>query len=549
LPRSKKLKLVERLAQAVRRLRGTPARWRDARDNELARGERGVDQAWYLATYPDVAAAGVDPVRHYLEHGWIEGRDPRADFSTRAYLAAHDDVARVRKNPLIYYLRQGGGPQVPRDAADSISSDDELARGEGGVDQVWYLAAYPDVAAAGHDPVSHYLDHGWREGRDPRRDFSTRGYLEIRQDVALSGLNPFVHYLRHGGPRGPLRASAPSSWHMLSYGFGRVARHTEWWDYKLVPILSIFYATALMEGVAIVSLWPTLVVLVAAIAPGAAWVSVLNDVTDRAEDRRAGKPNRLADKPLGLLALLLAVPPGIGVVFSVLWRDDPPLVASYLAAWAAFTLYSVPPFRFKHRGLLGIFADAAGAHLCPALVATFLCIRAAGGQTDPLWVGAVGAWAFACGVRGILWHQVADLENDRKAGVQTFTVRHSLRAARYLAVCVALPVEMIALAVMLWRMPSAWPARGLLVYTVFATLRWRLWRTTLAVVQQRERSAIVAHEYYGVLFPLCILIASALRHPLDAAVLAAHLLAFPAPALTLARQTRWLLRDLVQSRR
>jgi hypothetical protein len=114
---------------------------------------------------------------------------------------------------------------------------------------------------------------------------------------------------------------------------------------------------------------------------------------------------------------------------------------------------------------------------------------------------------------------------------------------------VALPVEMIALAVMLWRMPSAWPAGGLLVYTVFATLRWRLWRTTLAVVQQRERSAIVAHEYYGVLFPLCILIASALRHPLDAAVLAAHLLAFPAPALTLARQTRWLLRDLVQSRR
>lgn len=36
-----------------------------------------VDAAWYLATYPDVAAAGLDPQEHYDRFGRAEGRLPR----------------------------------------------------------------------------------------------------------------------------------------------------------------------------------------------------------------------------------------------------------------------------------------------------------------------------------------------------------------------------------------------------------------------------------------------------------------------------------------
>ncbi len=50
-------------------------------------------------------------------------------------------------------------------------------RGSGGLDAEWYLKRYPDVAKAGLDPYHHYAKHGWREGRDPRPDFSTSGYL------------------------------------------------------------------------------------------------------------------------------------------------------------------------------------------------------------------------------------------------------------------------------------------------------------------------------------------------------------------------------------
>ena len=94
------------------------------------------------------------------------------------------------------------------------STDYALASGPSGVDPTWYLRTYHDVAAAGVDPVSHYLEHGWREGRDPRADFSTRGYLSANEDVARAGLNPFLHYLRHGKDEGrPLRTEDEEAIH------------------------------------------------------------------------------------------------------------------------------------------------------------------------------------------------------------------------------------------------------------------------------------------------------------------------------------------------
>jgi hypothetical protein len=96
-------------------LRATPRKTRSA-----------FDRNWYLAAYPDVAAAGADPFEHYTAHGKAEGRYPTRD-------AAEDAV---------------------------------------GFDRNWYLAAYPDVVAAGVDPFEHYTTHGKAEGRHFNAHFS-----------------------------------------------------------------------------------------------------------------------------------------------------------------------------------------------------------------------------------------------------------------------------------------------------------------------------------------------------------------------------------------
>jgi glycosyltransferase involved in cell wall biosynthesis len=96
------LKLSWRVARA-RSLK--PLRlWRQAR---LVARSGKFDAAWYLNTYPDIAATGANPLEHYLNHGVAEGRNPSADFDTEAYLRRNPDVARLGLNPLVHYVTAG----------------------------------------------------------------------------------------------------------------------------------------------------------------------------------------------------------------------------------------------------------------------------------------------------------------------------------------------------------------------------------------------------------------------------------------------------------
>ncbi|MBL1377770.1 hypothetical protein [Zobellella iuensis] len=68
-------------------------------------------------------------------------------------------------------------------------------------DAKWYLAQYPDVAADkafSKNPALHYLKCGGFEGRNPGPDFNSRAYLNANPDVAAAGFNPLYHYLRFG---------------------------------------------------------------------------------------------------------------------------------------------------------------------------------------------------------------------------------------------------------------------------------------------------------------------------------------------------------------
>ena len=64
-----------------------------------------VDLAWDGAW--DVAAAGMDPLEHYHNYGFSEGRDPSAHFDTKAYLAANPDVKAAGMDPMLHYLQYG----------------------------------------------------------------------------------------------------------------------------------------------------------------------------------------------------------------------------------------------------------------------------------------------------------------------------------------------------------------------------------------------------------------------------------------------------------
>lgn len=65
------------------------------------------DKDWYLKQYPEVQQEHIDPVRHYIERGWKEGKNPSEKFDTNKYLFSYPDIRRSNKNPLKHYLRCG----------------------------------------------------------------------------------------------------------------------------------------------------------------------------------------------------------------------------------------------------------------------------------------------------------------------------------------------------------------------------------------------------------------------------------------------------------
>lgn len=78
------------------------------------------------------------------------------------------------------------------------SEDHKLIAHSGLFSHNFYYETYEDVAESGADPIEHYCEHGWREQRNPNKDFNTHYYLGTNADVAQAEVNPFSHWIQYG---------------------------------------------------------------------------------------------------------------------------------------------------------------------------------------------------------------------------------------------------------------------------------------------------------------------------------------------------------------
>jgi SAM-dependent methyltransferase len=114
----------------------------------------GFDGDAYLRLHPDVAASGADPADHYLRFGRGEGR---AFFAATREASNRQDQTRLPTDS-----EDNSDAQVHHEVAATSAVEGQLPNG---FDGDLYLKLYPDVAASGVDPASHYLQYGRREGR------------------------------------------------------------------------------------------------------------------------------------------------------------------------------------------------------------------------------------------------------------------------------------------------------------------------------------------------------------------------------------------------
>jgi GT2 family glycosyltransferase/SAM-dependent methyltransferase len=150
----------------------------------LARSSRAsrilFDRAWVERQVPE---AGRIAVRSFLKDPSFRHIDPHPLFSTAYYLNENPDVAEAGVSPFEHYLEHGW--REGRNPHPYFAND-------------WYLHNNPDVARAGVNPLVHYVEHGWKEGRRPNPVFDPLAYLAKHVDVEAGGMEPLTHFVMYG---------------------------------------------------------------------------------------------------------------------------------------------------------------------------------------------------------------------------------------------------------------------------------------------------------------------------------------------------------------
>lgn len=132
-------------------------------------------------------------------------------FDSVLYLLAYPDVAASGIDPLTHFntigWKEGRFPN-------------------GLFDTAYYLFQFPDIAAANVNLFQHYLASGWKEGRDPSPFFDTSVYLAANPDVAAAGENPLLHFLGTGIFEGRTISGSPSPTNRSDFLIGTAGSDT-----------------------------------------------------------------------------------------------------------------------------------------------------------------------------------------------------------------------------------------------------------------------------------------------------------------------------------
>lgn len=144
------------------------------------------DQAFYLERYPDVAAAGLCPLVHYILQGGAELRDPHPLFNARFYVEHNRiDLGETGLTPLEHYMRIGAFAGL--DPHPLFRTDH-------------YLTQAVDLFGTREAPLAHFLRVGAASGLSPHPLFEPTYYAsQLGGEVAA---NPLLHFLLEGSARG-----------------------------------------------------------------------------------------------------------------------------------------------------------------------------------------------------------------------------------------------------------------------------------------------------------------------------------------------------------
>lgn len=151
-----------------------PGEWRG--DEKTVERSGLFDANWYLAQYPDVRTGAIDPLVHFCQYGWREGRQPNPYFDVSWYAGKHATEIKIEENPLVHYVHTGEALDYPPSPH---------------FDPAWYRQRHG--LPAGESPLRHYLLRRLEGVVSPLPSFDLADYLTSRPELKGRTTDWYLH--------------------------------------------------------------------------------------------------------------------------------------------------------------------------------------------------------------------------------------------------------------------------------------------------------------------------------------------------------------------
>ena len=169
------------------------------------------DVKYYLNKYKDVSKAEMNPLIHYLTYGEEEFRFPNSTFDPKEYLRPPrppnwNYAAFQNRSKLSFFVLRNeyGRLEVFNKIGSAIGASsktngrDQIVKLTGSFQEIFdgdfYLQTNNDLRSSGVDPEWHYLNHGYKEGRNPHPlvdpEYIREKYLNNDKEI-----EPLAYYL------------------------------------------------------------------------------------------------------------------------------------------------------------------------------------------------------------------------------------------------------------------------------------------------------------------------------------------------------------------
>ena len=227
----------------------------------------------------------------------------------------------------------------------------------------------------------------------------------------------------------------------------KIVRAREWYDTKLITLLSIYLIYAKQA-----SLFSTILVWVF-LAVSLSLGFVINNLSDRKIDVKVSKSHTYMPKGVATMATTVAVT----TLLALSWGFGKEIsVVGTVGCLLIGISYSLKPLRLKERGFIGVVVGSLGQRILP-IIPILPTVQMS--SESYLMLVAI----FFTGLRTMLIHQIKDYAEDKASDVQTFVTMWGRQETIQMVKSFVLPSELVL-----------WAAWALLRQSLFLTVAFLL---------------------------------------------------------------------------